>query len=62
MGRTHWLYTVPLRLRSLFRRKQVEQELDEELRYHLERQIEELIARGMTPIERVLMWFYNHDR
>ncbi len=31
----HWFYTVPLRLRSLFRRAQVEQELDEELRYHL---------------------------
>jgi predicted permease len=46
-----WFYTVPLRLRSLFRRKQVEQELDEELRYHLERQIEENIAIGMTPEE-----------
>ncbi|MBO0800730.1 MAG: hypothetical protein J2P31_18075, partial [Blastocatellia bacterium] len=47
----HWFYTVPLRLRSLFRRKQVEHELDEELRYHLERQIEEHIAKGMTPAE-----------
>jgi predicted permease len=46
-----WFYTVPLRLRSLFRRAQVEQELDEELRYHLERQIEEHIAKGMTPEE-----------
>jgi predicted permease len=46
-----WFYTVPLRLRSLFRRRQVEQELDEELRYHLERQIEELIAKDMTPEE-----------
>jgi putative ABC transport system permease protein len=43
----HWLYTVPLRLRSLFRRSQVERELDEELQYHLERQIEEYTARGM---------------
>lgn len=32
-----WIYTIPLRLRSLFRRDRVEQELDEELRYHLER-------------------------
>ncbi len=47
----HWFYTVPLRLRSLFRRARVEQELDEELRYHLERQIEEYIAKGMTPEE-----------
>src|SRR5262245_65751143 len=46
-----WFYTVPLRLRSLFRRSQVEQELDEEIRYHLDRQIEELIAKGMTPEE-----------
>src|SRR5215475_11727834 len=47
----HWFYTVPLRLRSLFRRRQVEQELDEEIRYHLERQIEEHIDKGMTPEE-----------
>src|SRR5262245_28523532 len=47
----HWFYTVPLRLRSLFRRSQVEQELDEELRYHIERQAEELIAKGMTEEE-----------
>ncbi len=46
-----WFYTMPLRLRSLFRRRQVEQELDEELRYHIERQIEEHIAKGMTPEE-----------
>ena len=32
-----WLYTLPLRLRSVFRRGRVEQELDEELRYHVER-------------------------
>ncbi|MBO0858932.1 MAG: ABC transporter permease [Chloracidobacterium sp.] len=47
----HWFYMVPMRLRSIFRRSQVEQELDEELRYHIERQIEELIAKGMTPGE-----------
>src|SRR5262249_8629466 len=47
----HWFYTVPLRLRSLFRRSQVEEELDEELRYHIERQIEEHLAKGMTPEE-----------
>ncbi len=47
----HWVYTLPLRLRSLFRRRQVEQELNEELRYHIERQVEEHIAKGMTPEE-----------
>jgi putative ABC transport system permease protein len=46
-----WFHTLPLRLRSLFRRRQVEQELDEELRYHLDRQIEENIKDGMSPTE-----------
>src|SRR5438128_2264400 len=40
---------VLLRLRSLFRRSRVEDELDEELHYHLERQIEEHVARGLSP-------------
>src|SRR6476659_4656137 len=46
-----WLYTVPLRFRSLFRRTIVEQELVEELRYHIERLTEEHIARGVSPAE-----------
>ena len=47
----HWLYTIPLRLRSLFRRQHVEQELDEELQFHIERKIEEGIANGLSPKE-----------
>src|SRR6266446_1757730 len=47
----HWLYTIPLRLRSLFRRRRVECELDEELQFHLERKIEEGIANGLSPKE-----------
>jgi macrolide transport system ATP-binding/permease protein len=39
------------RLRSLFSRTGVEQELDEELRYHLEREIEEYTAAGMSRAE-----------
>jgi predicted permease len=46
-----WIYTIPLRLRSLFRRNRVEQELDEELRYHLERKTEEFLTQGMSPEE-----------
>lgn len=46
-----WFYTVPLRLRSMFRRSQVEQELDEELRYHIEERIAEQIAKGVSPVE-----------
>jgi len=45
---TRWLYTGPLRLRSLLWRGRVEKELDEEIRYHLERQIEQNIANGLT--------------
>jgi predicted permease len=37
-----------LRLRTAFSRAAVESELDEELRYHLERQIDEDVARGMS--------------
>jgi predicted permease len=47
----HWVYTVPLRLRSLFRRKQADLELDDELRDHLERKTQEYVAQGMTQEE-----------
>ena len=47
----HWWFTAPLRLRSIFRRRQVEQELDEELQFHLEHKIEEGIAEGLSPEE-----------
>ena len=43
-----WLYTIPLRLRSVFRRAQADQELDDELRDHLERRTEEYVAQGIT--------------
>src|SRR5438046_847468 len=44
----HWLYTIPLRLRSLFRWAQADQELDDELRDHLARKTQEYVAQGMT--------------
>ena len=47
----HWLYTIPLRLRSLFRRNAVEAELHEELQDHLERKTREYVAAGLTPDE-----------
>src|SRR5213595_1834540 len=47
----HWLFTIPLRLRSLFRWTRADQELDEELRDHLERKTEGYIAQGMTQEE-----------
>jgi putative ABC transport system permease protein len=47
----HWLYTIPLRIRSLFRRRRVEQDLDDELRFHVEAQIAASVADGMPPEE-----------
>jgi predicted permease len=43
-----WLTVLPLRLRSLFQATTVDHELDEELQYHIERQIELNVERGMT--------------
>jgi predicted permease len=47
----HWWFTARLRLRSILRRTRVEQELDEELQFHLECKIEEGIAAGLSPKE-----------
>lgn len=49
MRAEHWWYAMPLRLRSLFRRREVERDLDDELRFHIDAQITQFIARGMTP-------------
>ncbi len=51
MRMEHWIYAVPLRLRSLFQRRRVEQDLDEELQYHLERKTEDYLAQGLTADE-----------
>src|SRR3984893_6379487 len=47
----HWLYTIPLRLRSLFRRAQADQELDDALRDHVERKPQEYIGHARVPAE-----------
>jgi len=46
-----WIYAVRLRLRSLFRGAQVDAELDEELRDHIDRQLAALIEKGVPPEE-----------
>jgi putative ABC transport system permease protein len=46
-----WLFKFPLRLRSLFRKKHVEQELSDELRFHIEKLIDDKVAQGMPPDE-----------
>ena len=51
MRAERWIYTVPLRVRSLFRRRRTDAELDEELREHVERKTEEYVARGVTAEE-----------
>ena len=38
-------------LRALFRRAEVERDLDDEFRFHLERETEKYVRQGMTPVE-----------
>jgi hypothetical protein len=51
MSLLRWLSTIPLRLRSLFRRRQVEQDLSDELADHLDRETAARIANGVAPAE-----------
>jgi predicted permease len=44
-------HIIRLRLRSLFAGTSVDRELDDELRYHVEQQIEANLSAGMTPAE-----------
>src|SRR5262245_36352038 len=46
-----WMKKLRLRLRSLFRSTRVEQELDEEMQYHVDHLIEDYTAAGMPPSE-----------
>lgn len=43
------LSKLKTRLRTLLRRSEIERELDDELRYHIERQSEQNIRMGMNP-------------
>jgi hypothetical protein len=44
-------FIIALRLRTLFRRSQVEDDLRDEMRFHLEERTREFVARGMTEPE-----------
>jgi predicted permease len=46
-----WIYKLPLRIRSLFDRQKADQELDEELRYHVEQKTQQYMAAGMVSQE-----------
>lgn len=43
-----WIYKFPLRLRSLFRKTKSDNELNDELQFHLQSQIEVFTAQGMS--------------
>src|SRR5580658_8222233 len=51
MSEQHWLVTLRLRLRSLFRRSEVERDLSEELQYHVDQKTREYIDSGLTEEE-----------
>ena len=46
-----WARAGAARLRGLFEHKRLERELDDEVRFHLERQIEDNLKAGMNPAE-----------
>jgi hypothetical protein len=46
-----WLQILRLRLRSLSQRAAVERELEDELRFHIDQQVEQNLAAGMDPVE-----------
>src|SRR5260370_19052645 len=43
-----WFCSIPLRLRSRFRRDAVESELDEEMQFQIEQKIQQYIPAGLT--------------
>ena len=51
MNLEQWFYSLPLRLRSFFHPNQADEEMKEELHAHLEQQINENIAKGMSAEE-----------
>ncbi len=46
-----WASVVATRLRGLLEHKRLERELDDEIRFHLEMQIEDHLKTGMSPTE-----------
>lgn len=46
----HWRYTIPLRLRSVFRRVQADRKFNDELRGHLEQKTRQYVGKGMTTL------------
>lgn len=42
----HWLHMLPLKWRSIVRPREVERDLDDEIQYHLEQQVDALVGQG----------------
>ena len=53
-----WMRGVLTRLRETFSRGRFEAELDEEIRFHIEREVERLVSEGWDP-ERALAEAYR---
>lgn len=49
MSIERWVSTLPLRIRALFRRRRVQQDLDDEIRDHIEQHVKANTAAGMSP-------------
>jgi putative ABC transport system permease protein len=49
MKMSRWFSSLPLRMRTLFKKRATEMELDEEIRFHLERQVDALMEQGFSP-------------
>ena len=47
----NWLRKIQLRLRALFQKRELETQMDDEMRSHIEMQTQENIDDGMTPEE-----------
>ncbi len=46
-----WLHKIPHRLHSIFRRNKADQDLSEEIQFHLQNLTDENLSRGMSPEE-----------
>jgi hypothetical protein len=58
----NWFRKTQLRIHSLWQRREVEREIDEELRFHLEQRTAENLAAGMSPetaVREARKWFGN---
>jgi len=47
----HWLYTIPLRIRSIFKKKAADSDLDDEIRFHIEQKTQEFISKGFSEMD-----------